>query len=88
MALPASPGALTLPAASLRQQQGRLGVWLAGDRGLVFVPLQLGRSDGEGRVEVLGGWPAQARVLLRPPADPAALGRYRLHDQPRLPEQP
>ena len=88
VALPTSPGALTLPAASLRQRQGRLGVWLAGDRALVFAPLQLGRSDGEGRVEVLGGLPAQARVLLRPPADPAVLGRYRLQDQPRLPEQP
>ena len=60
VALPTSPGALTLPAASLRQHQGRLGVWLAGDRALVFAPLQLGRSDGVGRVEVLGGLPAQA----------------------------
>ena len=88
VALAAAPGALSLPAASLRQRQGRLGVWVAGDRGLYFAPLQLGRSDGEGRVEVLGGLPAQARVLLRPPADPAGLGRYRLKEQPALEQQP
>jgi RND family efflux transporter MFP subunit len=80
VALAAAPGALTVPALSLRQQRGRLGVWLAGDQGLTFAPLQLGRSDGEGRVEVLGGLAASARVLLRPPADPAAVGRYRLQE--------
>ncbi len=83
VALAAAPGALTLPALSLRQHQGRLGVWLVGDRGVVFAPLQLGRSDGEGRVEVFGGLAAQAKVLLRPPADPAALVRYRLKEQPQ-----
>ena len=50
---------------------------------MVFAPLQLGRSDGEGRVEVFGGLAAQAKVLLRPPADPAALVRYRLKEQPQ-----
>ena len=88
MALAPTPGALTLPAGSLRQLQGCLGVGVAGDRGLQFAPLQLGRSDGEGRVEVLDGLAASARVLLPPPADPAALDRYRLHEQAASQEQP
>jgi len=78
VALPAAADALVVPAQSLRRHGGVLGVWLAGDDGLTFAPLQLGRHDGEGRVEVLGGLEPKARVLLQPPADPGGLRRYRL----------
>lgn len=80
VALPAGRDALVIPAQSLRRRGTELGVWQVGRHGLVFAPLQLGRQDSAGRVEVLGGLDAQARVLLQPPADPAALRRYRLQE--------
>lgn len=66
VALPASRDALAIPAQSLRRRGTELGVWQVGRNGLVFAPLQLGRQDGSGQVEVL--------------ADPAALRRYRLQE--------
>lgn len=81
VALPAGPTALTVPATSLRHRQGRIGVWVAGDHRLTFVPLQLGRQDSQGRVEVRSGLDRAARVLLHPPADPAHLRRYRLQEE-------
>ena len=80
VALPALPDALTIPAQSLRRQQGRSGVWVAGERGLRFVPLELGRQDQAGRLEVRAGLARDARVLLNPPARPEALQRYRLEE--------
>ncbi|MCP9860555.1 MULTISPECIES: efflux RND transporter periplasmic adaptor subunit [unclassified Cyanobium] len=83
VALPAANDALAIPAQSLRRRRDDLGVWLAGDGGLVFAPLRLGRHDAEGRVEVLGGLEPGARLLLQPPADPAGLRRYRLQTTSR-----
>jgi multidrug efflux pump subunit AcrA (membrane-fusion protein) len=80
VALPAAADALIVPAQSLRRHRGVLGVWLAGEDELTFAPLQLGRQDDEGRVEVLNGLEPDARVLQRPPADPAGLRRYRLQN--------
>ena len=80
VALPADRDALAIPAQSLRRHGADLGVWLAGKNGLEFVPLQLGRQDGQGRVEVLAGLDAGAKVLLQPPSDPGALQRYRLQE--------
>jgi HlyD family secretion protein len=80
VALPAAADALVVPAQSLRRHGAALGVWLAGDDGLTFAPLQLGRHDEHGRVEVLGGLEPKARVLQRPPADPTSLRRYRLQE--------
>jgi HlyD family secretion protein len=80
VALPASADALAIPAQSLRRRGAELGVWLAGANGLAFVPLQLGRQDGGGLVEVLAGLDPQAQVVLHPPADPGALRRYRLKE--------
>ena len=80
VALPAAADALVVPAQSLRRHGGVLGVWLAGEGELTFAPLQLGRQDDEGRVEVLGGLEPDARVLQRPPAGTAGLRRYRLQN--------
>ena len=78
VALPAAAHALAVPAQSLRRHGSSLGVWLVGDDGLIFAPLQLGRHDSEGRVEVLGGLETAAQVVQHPPADAANLRRYRL----------
>lgn len=72
--------ALVIPVQSLRRHGGVLGVWLAGNRSLVFTPLQLGRQDDAGRVEVLAGLQPDAQVLLEPPADASTLRRYRLQE--------
>ena len=80
VALPASRDALAIPVQSLRRRGAELGVWQASRSGLVFAPLQLGRQDAAGRVEVLAGLQSGAQVLLQPPADPAALRRYRLQE--------
>jgi RND family efflux transporter MFP subunit len=83
VALPASRNALVIPSQSLRRRGAELGVWLAARNRLVFAPLQLGRQDGSGRVEVLAGLQPGARVLLQPPDDPSALRRYRLREVTR-----
>jgi RND family efflux transporter MFP subunit len=80
VALPANRDALAIPAQSLRRRGTELGVWQVGRNGLVFAPLQLGRQDGSGQVEVLAGLQSGAQVVLQPPADPAALRRYRLQE--------
>jgi multidrug efflux pump subunit AcrA (membrane-fusion protein) len=79
-ALPVGRDGLAIPAQSLRHRGADLGVWLAGKNGLEFVPLQLGRQDGQGRVEVLAGLDPGAQVVLHPPSDPGALRRYRLQE--------
>lgn len=78
--LPASHHALVIPARSLRRRGTELGVWQVGQGGLVFAPLQLGRQDGVGQVEVLEGLTPDAQVVLHPPADPAARRRYRMQE--------
>ena len=56
LALPPLPAAAVIPNAALRREAGAVGVWqLAADGELRFVPLKLGASDLDGRVEVLAG---------------------------------
>lgn len=53
--LPATAPALLLPNASIQRQQGQTGVWrLNGDKP-EFVPVQLGASSLDGRVQALKG---------------------------------
>jgi HlyD family secretion protein len=80
VALPVVRDGLAIPAQSLRRHGADLGVWLAGENGLGFAPLRLGRQDGAGRVEVLAGLDPGARVLLQPPSHLEALRRYRLQE--------
>lgn len=56
LALPPLPAAAVIPNAALRREAGAVGVWqLAADGELRFVPLKLGASDLDGRVQVLAG---------------------------------
>jgi HlyD family secretion protein len=80
VALPVVRDGLAIPAQSLRRRGADLGVWLAGTDGLAFAPLRLGRQDGQGRLEVLGGLDPRDKVLLQPPSHPEALRRYRLQE--------
>lgn len=50
--LPASP---VIPNAAIQRQGDQLGVWLIRGSSLEFTPVKLGRTDLEGRVQVLQG---------------------------------
>jgi HlyD family secretion protein len=62
--LPATAPALLLPNASIQRQQGQTGVWrLNGDKP-EFVPVQLGVSSLDGRVQALKGLDKNDRVVV------------------------
>lgn len=62
--LPATASAVVVPNASIRQQGDQVGAWLAEGGALRFVPLRLGQSSLDGRVEVLAGLKAGDAVVL------------------------
>lgn len=62
--LPALPAAPTIPNAAIRIVGGRRGVWQIDGDGLRFVPLTLGRTDLDGRVQVQQGIAAGERVVV------------------------
>jgi HlyD family secretion protein len=55
LALPTLPPAPVVSNASLHYLNGHTGVWRVEDGGVRFVPVRLGRSDLEGRVQILDG---------------------------------
>ena len=59
--LPARP---VIPNAAIREVDGRRGVWLLADDRLRFEPVKLGRSDLDGRVQVLGGLQEGQRIVV------------------------
>ncbi|MBK5914591.1 efflux RND transporter periplasmic adaptor subunit [Rhodocyclus purpureus] len=59
--LPAAP---TIPNAALRVVDGRRGVWKVVDGDLAFAPVSLGRSDLDGRVQVVEGLAAGERIVV------------------------
>jgi HlyD family secretion protein len=62
--LPATAPALLLPNASIQRQQGQTGVWrLNGDKP-EFVPVQLGASSLDGKVQALKGLDKNDRVVV------------------------
>ena len=62
--LPATRDAVVVPNASIRQQGGQVGAWLSEGGALRFVPLRLGQTGLDGRVEVLSGLKAGDTVVL------------------------
>ena len=62
--LPALPAAPVAPNAALREVDGRRGVWTLNADKLAFAPVQIGRSDLHGRVQVLQGLKAGDRVVV------------------------
>ncbi len=55
VALPAQAAAPVVPNACIQRVNGHAGVWLIENGGLHFVPVKLGASDLDGRVQVLEG---------------------------------
>ena len=64
VALPALAVAAVVPAASVQRVDGRLGVWAIRDGALRFVPIKVGASDLDGRVQILDGLKPGERVVV------------------------
>lgn len=78
LTLPATPGGLVLPNASIRQQGGKSGVWLHDEGALRFVEIQTGRSSLDGKVQVLAGLQAGDRVVVHSEKDLVADSRIKV----------
>lgn len=62
--LPPVAAAPVLPNAALHRLDNRTGVWRVRQNGVDFVPVTVGASDLEGRVQILAGIKAGERVVL------------------------
>ncbi|MDO8418836.1 MAG: efflux RND transporter periplasmic adaptor subunit [Rubrivivax sp.] len=64
LTLPATPRTLLLPNASLQRQAGQVGVWRVDAGGPSFVPVRIGQTSLDGRVQVLEGLKAGDQVVV------------------------
>lgn len=81
--LPAAP---TIPNAALRTVGSKRGAWRVVHGGLKFAPIEVGRSDLEGRLQVRAGLAAGDRVVVYGEKPLTARSRIRVVE--RLPEVP
>jgi HlyD family secretion protein len=78
LSLPATVSAVLLPNAAIKRQQGRTGVWAVEEGALRFVPVRLGQSSLDGRVQVLDGLKPGATVLVHSEKDIGADTRIKI----------
>ena len=64
VAMPALPASPVAPNASVQRVAGRLGVWLLEKDKLRFMPIKVGATDLDGRVQILEGLKAGERVVV------------------------
>ncbi len=64
VSLPRVDPAPVVPNASIKRLNGKRGVWLVVDDTLRFVPVEIGASDLEGRVQILRGIKPGDRVVV------------------------
>ena len=64
LTLPATRSGLLLPNASIKQQGGKMGVWVHDDGALRFVAVQTGASSLDGKVLVLAGLKTGEQVVV------------------------
>lgn len=76
------PAAAVIPNAAIRTANGQRGVWKLVDGDLTFAPIVLGRSDLDGRVQVLKGLAVGDRVVIY--SEKALNARSRVHVVERL----
>lgn len=79
--LPALPAGPVVPNAALHRQGSQVGVWVAQGDGLAFLPLKLGRSDLDGRVQVLSGLKRGDTVVLHSEKPLGAQSRIHVVDR-------
>ena len=78
--LPARP---VIPNAGIREVDGQRGVWLLADDSLRFVPVELGRSDLDGRVQVLDGLREGQHIVVY--SEKALSAHSRIHVVEQIP---
>ncbi len=83
LSLPALPARPVIPNAAIREVDGRRGVWRLSEAGLRFVPVKLGRTDLQGRVQVLDGLKEGERIVVH--SEKPLSARSRLHVVERIP---
>jgi len=81
--LPPLPDAPAIPNAAIRSLDGQRGVWKVTDGGLVFAPIELGRTDLDGNVQVLRGLAAGERIVVY--SEKALGARSRIQVVERIP---
>lgn len=81
--LPELPAVPTIPNAAIRTVDGKRGVWKLTDGKLAFMPVVLGRSDLDGRVQVEKGLAAGDQLVVY--SEMALTARSRIHVVNRLP---
>ncbi len=81
--LPALPARSVIPNAAIRVVDGQRGVWRIDDDGLRFVPVQLGRGDLDGQVQVLDGLKTGDRIVVY--SEKALTAKTRVHVVERIP---
>ena len=64
VAMPALSATPVAPNASVQRVAGRLGVWLLENDKLRFMPIKVGATDLDGRVQILEGLKAGERVVV------------------------
>lgn len=81
--LPPLPEGPVIPNAAIQRQGQQVGVWRAQGDGLAFVPVKLGRTDLDGRVQVLEGLKAADTIVLH--SEKVLTARSRIHVVERIP---
>jgi HlyD family secretion protein len=80
VALSALPARPVVGNASVRQLNGQTGVFVVEDDSLRFAPVKLGAADLDGRVQILDGLKAGARVVVYSQRALAADSRFNVVD--------
>jgi RND family efflux transporter MFP subunit len=80
VALSALPARPVVGNASVRQLNGQTGVFVVEDDSLRFAPVKLGAADLDGRVQILDGLKAGARVVVYSQRALAADSRFKVVD--------
>ncbi|MCK6435254.1 MAG: efflux RND transporter periplasmic adaptor subunit, partial [Aquabacterium sp.] len=62
--LPPLPEGPVIPNAAVQRQGSQIGVWTVADERLSFVPVRLGRTDLDGRVQVIAGLRTGDTIVL------------------------
>lgn len=81
--LPALPATAVVPNAAVQRQGNQAGVWRITDGEPEFIPVKLGRSDLDGRVQVIEGLQVGDRIVVY--SEKAIRPHSRIHVVERIP---
>ena len=80
LSVPATAMAVLLPNASIRRQQGQVGVWRLLEGALRFAPVRIGQTSLDGQVQILDGVKPGDTVVVYSEKDIVADGRIQVVD--------